>query len=647
MEIKKVLIANRGEIALRIMRTLRQMRIASVALYTDIEVDDHHVRFADQSFSLGNGTLAETWLNIALIVRIARDNGIDAIHPGYGFLSENASFAKACEDEGIIFIGPSSEVIEHMGSKIKASAFAREAGIPLLPRLEGSPSELLAKGSQMGFPLLVKASAGGGGKGMIRIDSAEMLQQAVFSAAEQAQRYFADEKVYLEKYIKSPRHIEVQIVADHYGNVVHLFERECTLQRNHQKVVEEAPSATLSTQSREALCDAAVSLAKSVGYTSAGTVEFILDENGKFYFLEMNTRIQVEHPVSELITGVDIVKEQIRIAKGEKLSFSQNQLSINGHAVEVRLYAEDPANNYRPSAGVISKIVFPSSKSVRIDSGIEDHGKVHPSFDAMISKIITWAPTRHAAIDEMKNALGRTMVHGITTNINLLSNIVKDEIYISNQIHTHTIAENLERWALREENPDDCALATALFFWLERFGKQIGGVAWRMAGNENILVNKKEYSAFYHPKGDNGIMLSISERIYCLEDILTDGNKLTFTWNKKTYFVVFNFNERNAMFLIDGIHYEVLLPQPAVLPKVTSTINGSKVPNIKASLFGRVLRVNVSEKQKVKSGDSLMVIESMKMENAIIAPDDNIISAINVKEGDQVSDGQVLIAFQS
>jgi len=647
MQIKKVLIANRGEIALRIMRTLRQMKIISVALYTDVEADDGHVKFADQSFPLGNGTLAETWLNIPLIIRIARENGVDAIHPGYGFLSENAAFAKACEDNGIVFIGPGSKVIENMGSKIKASAFAREAGIPLLPRLEGTPSELLARGPQLGFPLLVKASAGGGGKGMIRIDSSEMLQQAVFSASEQARRYFADEKVYLEKYIKSPRHIEVQILADHYGNVVHLFERECTLQRNHQKVVEEAPSVSLSDQTSEALYDAAVSLAKSVGYTSAGTVEFILDENGKFYFLEMNTRIQVEHPVSEMITGVDIVKEQILIACGEKLSFAQNQLAINGHAIEVRLYAEDPANNFRPSAGNINRIVFPSRKSIRIDSAVEDQGKVHSSFDAMIAKIVAWAPTRAAAIDEMQHALNHTLVHGITTNINLLSNIIKDDLYIANQIDTHTIFDNLERWALKEEILDAYALAAGLFFWIERYGKEIGGVAWRMAGNEKVLVNKNEIGAFYYPSGDNGIAISVSDRVYCLDSIVINENKITFTWNKETFFVVFNFQERNAMFLIKGTHYQVVLPQPAVVPKVSLASNGLKVPNIKATLFGRVLRVNVSEKQKVKSGDSLMVIESMKMENAIIAPDDNIVSIINVKEGDQISDGQILISFQS
>jgi 3-methylcrotonyl-CoA carboxylase alpha subunit len=644
MKIKKVLIANRGEIALRIIRTLRRMEIESVALYTAVESEDLLVKTADEAFPLGNGTLAETWLNIALIIDIAKECGADAIHPGYGFLSENPAFARACENNGIIFIGPDGDVIEKMGSKITSSEYARSAGIPLLPRLEGGPSELLEKGASLGFPLLVKAAAGGGGKGMIRIDNAEMLQQAVFSASEQAKRYFADDKVYLEKYVQSPRHIEVQVLADHHGNVVHLFERECTLQRNHQKVVEEAPSVSLTPQTRKELHLAAVNLAKTVGYRNAGTVEFILDEDGKFYFLEMNTRIQVEHPVTELITGVDIVKEQVLIAEGNALSFSQDDLQAKGHAIEVRLYAEDPQNNFRPSAGNIKSVVFPRGSRIRIDSAIDGSGKVHANFDAMIAKIIIFAPNRSEAIKEMDQALEKVLVHGITTNINLLSNIIKDEMYLSNNVSTHSIADNIERWAKKHES--HATVAAAMFIWLERYSKKSGNGAWRLAATEKIQINQHKDEFFHHPYGNNGLNLIFKDENHRFENIFVEGNKISFLWNNSPNSVVLSYSERNAMFLVAGVHYQVTLPDAYTLPKTNLAGKINHYSDIKASLFGRVLRVNVSEKQKVKSGDSLMVIESMKMENAILAPADNIISTINVKAGDQVSDGQTLICFE-
>jgi 3-methylcrotonyl-CoA carboxylase alpha subunit len=646
-EIKKVLIANRGEIAMRIIKTLRQMNLQSVALYSSIEHEDLHVKSADEAFALGNGTLSETWLNIPLIIQIARECDADAIHPGYGFLSENAAFAKACEDAGIIFIGPRSEVIEIMGSKIEASIFARKAGIPLLPRLEGGPSKLLEQGPQLGFPLLVKAAAGGGGKGMIRIDSAEMLQQAVFSAAEQAKRYFADDKVYLEKYVQNPRHIEVQILADNHGNVVHLFERECTLQRNHQKVVEEAPSVSMSAQSKKALHQAAVNLAETVGYSSAGTVEFILDENGDFYFLEMNTRIQVEHPVSELITGVDIVKEQIQIAMGNPLPFAQQDIQINGHAIETRLYAEDPANNFRPSAGTIKKLVLPQDKHIRIDSAIEESGKVHPSFDAMIAKIITFASDRAKTIEKMQAALDNILVHGITTNLPLLSNIMQDEIYLSNQISTHSIADNLNKWAHNKDCKDSRLMGAAMFLWMERYNSKLGSGAWRMAATEKIHINGHETEVFHYPYGENGLKVKSEGEQHFFQNILVDGHKIHFSWNNSPHCVVVSYSEQNMMILADGIHYHVVLKEAVPIPKTNTVANATRLPDIKASLFGRVLRVNVAERQMVKSGEPLLVIESMKMENAILAPADHIISSINVKEGDQVSDGQILISFES
>ncbi len=645
--IKKVLIANRGEIALRIMKTLRQMKIHSVALYTEMEAADLHVKTADQAFSLGNGNLSETWLNISRIIHIAKENEVDAIHPGYGFLSENARFAKACGEAGIIFIGPQSDVIEKMGSKIMASQYARKSNIPLLPRLEGSPSELIEHAHKLGYPLLVKAAAGGGGKGMIRVDTPGMLEQAVFAAAEQARRYFDDDKVFIEKYLVNPRHVEVQILADNHGNVIHLHERECTMQRNHQKVVEEAPSVSLNAKNRHELHQAAVNLAREVGYRNAGTVEFILDEDGKFYFLEMNTRIQVEHPVTEMITGVDIVREQVEIAAGKPLSLSQSEVKVSGHSIEVRLYAEEPAENFRPSAGTIKKLLLPSGKGIRVDSAILNTGSVHSSFDAMIAKIVTTAGDRAKAIEMMTEALDQLLIHGITTNSSLLLNIMKDNSYRENQISTHSIADNLKKWSGTEEDEKSSLMAAALFLWMERFGKNVGSGAWRLAASEKVKVNHQEKELFYHALGDNGLHLSYGNHNDTYENILIDGGKLHFHRNKMLHSVVFNYSERNAMFLINGVHYQVVLPEAVVTPKIINGRSVSKLLDLKASLFGKVLRVNVAEKQRVKSGEPLLVLESMKMENTILSPDDNTISRINVKEGDQVSDGQVLISFES
>jgi 3-methylcrotonyl-CoA carboxylase alpha subunit len=646
MRINSVLIANRGEIALRIIRTLKKMHIRSIALYTNIESSDQHVRMADDSFCLGNGTLEETWLNIPLILDAARATGADAIHPGYGFLSENADFARACENQGVIFIGPGSDVVERMGSKTVAANYASEAGIPLLPRMEGSQSDLIKNGSKLGFPLLVKAAAGGGGKGMIRVDHADLLEQSVSTAAAQSRRYFSDDTIYLEKYVTNPRHIEVQILADNHGNTFHLFERECTLQRNHQKVVEEAPSASLDNELRTRILENAVSLAKNVGYKNAGTVEFIMDDDMKFYFLEMNTRIQVEHPVTEMITGIDLVEQQIRIARGEKLAFDQSDIRINGHAIESRLYAEDPSNGYLPSAGHIKKLIFPNSNSVRVDSAVKDQGMVHPSFDAMIAKIIVHEQTREKSVAKMKEALGNTLLHGIRSNLTLLRNIAADPLFLQNKISTHTIAEKLDYWTTESCDVDLYPLMAGLFMWLERFHTNHSNNGWRMAGEETIQVNGISHLVFYYPRGSDGIFMEVDKTTLIINGIGVNGNLISAIWNNKPYTFVFNHAGRDTMFLMDGGNYHLVLPEIVPQPKIQVDAEFRKVLDLKASLFGRVLRVNVSEKQKVKMGDPLMVLESMKMENTILAPVDTIVSRINVKEGDQVSDGQTLILFE-
>ena len=389
---KKILIANRGEIALRVMRSAKIMGIKTVAVYSEADRDARHTRFADEAVLLGPAPSSESYLKMEKVIQAAKDTGADAIHPGYGFLSENSAFAKMAEENGITFIGPGTHAIEVMGSKLAAKEAVKSYNIPMVPGIEEAITDVeLAKkiASEIGFPILIKASAGGGGKGMRVVENLEELPEQMERAISEAISAFGDGSVFIEKYVTSPRHIEIQVLADTHGNVVHLFERECSVQRRHQKVVEEAPSVVLTPELREAMGDAAIKVAKACDYVGAGTVEFLLDENMNFYFLEMNTRLQVEHPVSELITGIDLVEQQIKVARGEKLAFTQEDLSINGHALEVRIYAEDPLNNFLPNVGTLETYIRPEGEGIRLDDGYEQGQDIPIYYDPMIAKLIT------------------------------------------------------------------------------------------------------------------------------------------------------------------------------------------------------------------------------------------------------------------
>ncbi|NJK94918.1 MAG: ATP-grasp domain-containing protein [Bacteroidales bacterium] len=435
--IRNILVANRGEIARRVIRTARKMGILTFAIYTDEEKDALFVKEADQSFSLGTGSLSETYLNISRIINIAKENHCDAIHPGYGFLSENALFAKACHDAGIIFIGPKPEAIQLMGNKNEARSYVRQLGVPLPLSITGnSAEEILEQSSLLKFPLMIKAVAGGGGKGMRIIHTREELPAALEAAGREAGSYFGNADLYVEQYIEDARHIEVQILGDSSGNIVHLFERECSVQRRHQKIIEEAPSPTLTPEIRKKLLDTAVNIAKSMHYTSAGTIEFLFDRELNFYFLEMNTRIQVEHPVTEAITGIDIVLEQIRVAMGLPLSVRQDNIFMNGHAMEVRIYAEDPFSGFLPSAGEMILNHLPDSPGVRLDSAFTGAARVSSSFDPMIAKITVHSGNRKDAIVKMRKYLGECAIHGIKTNLEYLYWIFEEEDFSSNQIST-------------------------------------------------------------------------------------------------------------------------------------------------------------------------------------------------------------------
>jgi acetyl-CoA carboxylase biotin carboxylase subunit len=440
---QKVLIANRGEIALRVIRTVREMGIRSVAVYSDADRASLHVRKADEAAHIGASPSSESYLNIDRIIEAARRHGADAIHPGYGFLSENARFAQACEDAGLTFIGPSSQSIALMGSKTEARRVAKAGGAPIVP---GTDSEITAFARDTGFPVMLKAVAGGGGKGMRRVDREVDLAAAFDAASSEAQRAFGDGRIYVEKLIENARHIEIQVLGDQHGNLVHLGERECSVQRRHQKVIEESPSVLVARMPgmRERMGEAAIRAARAAGYYNAGTVEFLADQSGQFYFLEMNTRLQVEHPVTELVTGLDLVRLQIEIAAGGRLPFTQDQIALRGAALECRIYAEDPANNFFPSPGRIMQLAEPAGPGVRLDSGIYPGWTVPLDYDPMLAKLIVWAGTREQAIERMLRALGEYHVGGIKTNIPLFRLILNDPAFRAGELHTGYLDELLK-----------------------------------------------------------------------------------------------------------------------------------------------------------------------------------------------------------
>ncbi len=442
MKFTKILIANRGEIALRIMRSAREMGIATVAVYSEADRNALHVRYADEAICIGPPPSNQSYLVIEKIIDAAKQTGAQAIHPGYGFLSENANFARAVRDAGLVLIGPSPEAMEMMGSKLSAKAAAKKYDIPLVPGTDYPITDVNAArevAKQVGFPILIKASAGGGGKGMRIVEMESEFDEMLARAVSEAVSAFGDGSVFIERYVGSPRHIEIQVLGDTHGNIVYLFERECSIQRRHQKVVEEAPSSVLTPAIREEMGRCAVLVAKACDYVGAGTVEFLLDENKNFYFLEMNTRLQVEHPVSEMITGIDLVKEQIKVAMGEKLSFTQKDLRINGHAMEVRVYAEDPANNFLPDIGRLKRYVRPQGPGVRVDDGFEEGMDIPIYYDPMIAKLITWGKDRDEAIQRMIRAIDEYTIVGCQTTLSFCRFVMKHKAFTSGDFDTNFV----------------------------------------------------------------------------------------------------------------------------------------------------------------------------------------------------------------
>ena len=446
MPIGKLLIANRGEIALRILRSCREMGIATVAVYSTVDKNALHVQLADEAVCVGDSPSSKSYLNIPNILAAATSRGVDAIHPGYGFLAENDRFAEICGDHGLVFVGPSPHAIRSMGDKSTAKSTMEKVGVPTVPGSEGllesvSAASDLAK--EMGYPVMIKATAGGGGRGMRLVGHADELENLFKAAQGEAEAAFGNPGLYMEKFIDRPRHVEVQILADRFGNVVHLGERDCSIQRRHQKLLEESPSPALGNDLRIKMGEAAVAAAKSINYEGAGTVEFLLDRQGNFYFMEMNTRIQVEHPVTEIVTGMDLISEQLRIAGGEKLQLSQEEIKIEGHAIECRINAEDPSHNFRPSPGKITGWLPPGGPGVRVDSHVYTGYDIPPFYDSLIGKLIVWGKDREAALKRMERALNECAVTGITTTIDFHLKLLKREEFIKGDVHTKFVEEEM------------------------------------------------------------------------------------------------------------------------------------------------------------------------------------------------------------
>ena len=469
---QKILVANRGEIALRILRTIRKMGIRSVAVFSEADRNSPHVLYADEAVCLGPAPSNQSYLNGDKIISLAKQLGVDGIHPGYGFLSENAVFAQSVEDAGINFIGPSPAAMHIMGNKLAAKDCVKKYNIPMVPGINNAIEDIgLAKktAGEIGYPILIKASAGGGGKGMRVVEKEEDFEEQMQRASSEASSAFGDGAVFIEKYVSAPRHIEIQILADKSGNTVHLFERECSIQRRHQKVVEESPSSVLTVELRKEMGAAAVMVAKSCNYFSTGTVEFLLDESLLFYFLEMNTRLQVEHPVTEMITGIDLVEEQIKIARGELLRFTQDDLTINGHSLELRVYAEDPLNNFLPSIGTLTKYIKPAGEGIRVDDGYEEGMTIPIYYDPMIAKLVTHGKNRAEAIQKMKEAISAYKIEGVATTLPFGSFVFNHPAFLSGKFDTHFVKKfyTAEKIKDQQQANANAAAIVAVRYWME------------------------------------------------------------------------------------------------------------------------------------------------------------------------------------
>ena len=660
---KKILIANRGEIACRVIKTARRMGIATVAVYSQADANSRHVRMADEAVLIGEAPARESYLVAERIVAAALQTGAEAIHPGYGFLSENEDFAEACERAGVVFIGPSASAIRAMGSKSAAKALMERAGVPLTPGYHGSNQDtafLTEEAGRIGYPVLIKASAGGGGKGMRRVDRAEDFEAALASCRREAMNAFGDNHVLVEKYVLQPRHIEIQVFGDTHGNCVYLFERDCSVQRRHQKVLEEAPAPGMTPQRRAAMGRAAVDAAKVVGYVGAGTVEFIANQDGSFYFMEMNTRLQVEHPVTEMITGVDLVEWQLRVASGEPLPLTQEQLNLDGHAIEARIYAEDPDNGFLPSTGRLLHLAPPTeSDHVRVDTGVEQGDAITPHYDPMIAKLIVWDRDRDQALARLRKALAQYRIVGVQNNVEFLARLAACPAFSKADLDTALIER--EQAFLFPESlsvPDEAWLLAALAELLhERAnGARYAGAdrdspwrmpdGWRLNGQGRrtvtLRLGEETQTVGIVPTGD-GWELMLGEQVFHARGSLGPNGEVHAQLGERRI---------SAAVVVAGERRHVFVQgRSLAMVRVDTLHQGGRGDEsggeLRSPMPGKVITLLTEIGSTVDKGAPLLVMEAMKMEHTLVAPARGVVKAFHCTAGDQVADGVELVEFEA
>ena len=657
---KKILIANRGEIACRIISTCKKLSIPTVAVYSDADARALHVKLADEAINIGPPPSTESYLSIDKIISACKQTNADAVHPGYGFLSENHLFMSRLEKEDITFIGPSAEPIRVMGDKIESKIFAIDAGVNTVPGYQDiikTSEEAIEIAKNVGFPVMIKASAGGGGKGMRIAYNEDDIPDAYTSSINEAKSSFGDDRVFIEKFIVKPRHIEIQILADNYGNAIHLGERECSIQRRNQKIIEESPSPFVDGELREAMGAQAVQLAKKVGYQSAGTVEFIVDQDKNFYFLEMNTRLQVEHPVTELVTGFDLVEEMIKIAAGEKLNISQEDVKFNGWAIESRIYAEDPERNFMPSTGRLVTYQPPISiDNIRNDTGVYEGGEISMFYDPMISKLCSYGKDRKKACDLMQDALNNYEITGIQNNLNLLSSIIKNEKFILGDINTGFIEEEYPNGfnskIISKDEAFNFSLACIFAFLKIKNRNKNLDLINNSKFNERTLfthVNENIFEFKTYNSQKNSV-IEYDGTIINLESDWNIGNKIMKIKIDENSFT-FQITKNVKGFHIQGYGISTVVKIRSKIAHELSSYMIEKVVTkdtkvIKCPMPGLVVSVDIEEGQSVEDGDKLCVVEAMKMENIIRSEASGTIKKIHCKEGDSLATDEVMIEFE-
>ena len=664
---KSLLIANRGEIAVRVMRTARDMGIRTIAVYSDADANALHVREADDAVHIGPSPAKESYLVIDKIIAAAKRSGAEAIHPGYGFLSENVAFAEACEEAGIIFVGPPASAIKAMGLKDAAKQLMEKAGVPVVPGYHGNEQDahfLEGEAQKIGYPVLIKAVAGGGGKGMRRVDDPSEFAKALASAQREAGSAFGDERVLVEKYVSRPRHIEIQVFADAHGDAVYLHERDCSLQRRHQKVIEEAPAPDMPPEMRKAMGEAAVTAAKAIGYRGAGTIEFIADASkglqaDAFWFMEMNTRLQVEHPVTEAITGTDLVEWQLRVAAGEPLPLAQEDIPLDGHAVEVRLYAEDPARSFFPSTGRLTRLRAMEGEDIRTDMGVEEGDDVSMFYDPMIGKIIAHADTRDIALARLRRFLLGMEVAGPKTNLAFLANVLGHDAFQKADIDTGFIDTHLETLVPEVSLSADVVGALLIGHVLTRarasraaqvktsepWSPWAATDEWVLGGHRsetmNFTFDDEAISLAATPQGE-AMRFTFGGEGHTASGSLDDEGDISAVIDGRRILAGLVVDDRGYTLVHKGVAYRFGLPDPLDV----DVASDSDVSSLKAPMPGKVVHVLAEAGAKVAKGAPIIVMEAMKMEQTLAAPADVVIASVNVAAGDQVEAGAALVVFE-